>query len=191
MKNTIINAKEDLIKALELNGAESLEEIEEQFESIAIAMFQNFLIQKGDNIYETVEIEFYYNKTDEPGTNITIPRTTRLGEWFMHESGVDLSFKSDNNNYGGILIRTIKNNNGQFICGPRQVMWELFADFNAFESMATHPLIIPRKETVEIDFEKDRRWHVNNSDKNYRYYWKKDRWNKKNGYTAYPWRNDK
>ena len=68
-------------------------QIEGIFKSIAKNLLNNFAIRKGDKLYRMVEIEFYYNLTDT--AHITYKRMTEAGEWFNHDFGVDLTFKSN------------------------------------------------------------------------------------------------
>jgi hypothetical protein len=49
--------------------------------------------------------------------------------WWLHDWGVDISFRSEieKDYYGGILIRSLYNeNNGEYIFGPKKCCWELF-----------------------------------------------------------------
>ena len=97
--------------------------IESIFKGIAKNLLNNFVIRKGKKLYHMVEIEFYYNLTDT--AHITYKRMTEAGEWFNHDYGVDLAFKSNEKSYGGILIRSIECN-GKFCNGPLKTRALLF-----------------------------------------------------------------
>jgi len=121
--------------------------IEQEFSDLAKALFNNFEIKKGDDTYEFVEIEFYlYNAKHKDA--ITYPRMCIEGQWFFHQSGVDISFKSKKAENekgfvgGGILIRSIENKNDtKLICGPINCMSVLFDQFNAFGHDGNFPII--------------------------------------------------
>lgn len=68
---------------------------------------------------------------------MTIKREEEPGMWWLHEWGVDISFKSEKEYYGGILIRSLLNEkSGEYICGPKKCCWELFYS-SAFEPTCT------------------------------------------------------
>lgn len=91
---------------------------------IAIDLFRNFYIQCGTQMYYFAEIEFYYydkDRFDKEWNTVTYPRTDKeAGDLFFHYSGVDICFDSNfkDGRFGGILIRSLKNTEGQFITGP-------------------------------------------------------------------------
>lgn len=135
---TEITSLEDLESALVKAGQCQTTEIPdmELIHSIAKALLNRFCIVKGNETYRFVEIEFYHNKYDpKNGTRKTYHRgVISEGKWFFHPSGVDLTFASDDNNYGGILVRTIMTEDGKdFECGPLNVECKLFDLFDAFE----------------------------------------------------------
>jgi len=82
-------------------------------------------IVKGDLYYQIAEIEFYYYSPQHPDI-ITYPRNCFEGLWFFHSSGVDITTTSNNEEYGGVLIRSIIRNDGTVICGPQNCVDELF-----------------------------------------------------------------
>lgn len=102
------------------------------FRDIAEILMNQCYIQKGDTRYQIIEIEFYLFTQNHPDV-ITYPRETPAGMWFFHQSGVDLTFKSDRNVFGGILIRGLKNLvTGKIILGPLNCVNTLWDEFNAF-----------------------------------------------------------
>lgn len=139
-------------------------EIEKRFEEIAKLLLQEYQIKKGVNLYDFLQIEFYYYTKGHEDV-ITYPRTIEAGKWYFHPSGVDLTFLSKCTNhdflesdevgsdyFGGILIKAIKKNGKHIIEGPQKTSWELFDCFDAFEMKREEfPLIVSKtKEEKEI-----------------------------------------
>lgn len=145
---------------------------ENYFADIAQILMGKYVIKKGKDIYRIVEIEFYAFSNDHKDF-ITYPRTTNAGQWFFHQSGVDLTFKSQdidikhkNGNiyinlgqkpqFGGILIRGLYKMNPQkeektYIFGPQKCVNVLWDKFNALLSSANeYPTIIraPREHNL-------------------------------------------
>ena len=123
----------ELLSTLDANS--SVDCIKSTFSEIAdILLFKSY-IMTANSKYRILEIEFYF-KNNNHNDNVTIERTEKAGMWWLHDYGVDLSFKSDESNlfYGGILIRSIIpiNNSGnqlnekEAIFGPRNCCWNLF-----------------------------------------------------------------
>ena len=86
----------DLEKLLDLSELASNEEVKNRFQRLATVLFENHHIQKGDVLYDFLEIEFYYYSREHRDI-ITYPRTANAGEWFFHMSGVDITFKAKAN----------------------------------------------------------------------------------------------
>lgn len=143
---TEITTLEDLKSALIEAGQCQTNEIPdmELIHSIAKALLNRFCIVKGNETYRFAEIEFYHNKYDpKNSTRKTYDRgVLSEGKWFFHSSGVDLTFASDETKYGGILVRTIiKEGEKKFVCGPQNVVCELFDAFDAIEPLQNFPHI--------------------------------------------------
>ena len=155
--------------------------IESNFKSIAKNLLNNFVIRKGDKLYRMVEIEFYYNLTDT--AHITYERMTEAGEWFNHDFGVDLTFKSNEKSYGGILIRSIECD-GKFCNGPLKTRALLF-QFDAFGGKNAVPMLeySPREETIEPVAAT--RYNISEK-QNFRYCIPRELWSEHKGYSAYP-----
>ena len=140
-------------------------DLEAKFDEIAEILLTKTKIKKGALSYDILDIEFYlFCKGHED--IITYPRNCEAGEWFFHNSGVDITFKSNKVNFidngsglkavfsndeniffGGILLRGIKLsyiNNHKGITGknlnghPQNVCHELFDKFNALEPIIAH-----------------------------------------------------
>ena len=121
-------------------------ETEEEFESIAQTLFDNYAIQTHSSLYRLTEIEFYWNSPNHID-NSTYKRKhvdPNAGDWFFHYSGVDIALKNEiTGGYGGILIRGLYDtNNKKTIKGPMVCAMKLFSGTNAFtQSIKTQ--IIP------------------------------------------------
>jgi hypothetical protein len=187
-----IKTTEDLYQAMRLDGIDSIESLENKFAEIADALLNDFAINRGEETYRFVEIEFYHNITDDDGKKITYKRgLANSCDFFFHPSGVDLCFESNGESYGGILIRSIQSTNGKgtFINGPGRVADTLFDKFSAIHIPSDFPQLIPfsSKDGKHIIPEASRRW-IKTSDKKYRYSWPEREWapNPKE-YKASPW----
>ena len=156
--------------------------IESIFKGIAKNLLINYVIRKGKKLYHMVEIEFYYNLTDT--AHITYKRMTEAGEWFNHDYGVDLAFKSNEKSYGGILIRSIECN-GKFCNGPLKTRALLF-QFDALREKGSVPALeyCPRAKAIEPIAVT--RYNISER-QNFRYCIPRELWSEHKGYTAYPW----
>ena len=67
--------------------------LQNSFSSIAKTLMGKYIIKKGNSRYRIVEIEFYAFSNSQKDY-ITYPRATDAGQWFFHQSGVDLTFDS-------------------------------------------------------------------------------------------------
>lgn len=110
-----------------------IDKIQKVFTNIASKLFNDYGIRCGDSIFRFAEIEFYYyRKENGSDCNLdanwnmeTYPRIKKAGELFFHLSGADICFESshtldgkDFGMFGGILIRSIFDNNNKVIAGP-------------------------------------------------------------------------
>lgn len=136
-----------------------------KFQTIANQLINHFCIVKDSDgispriVYHFMELEFYFCSPEHPDV-ITYPRIAKAGDWFFHESGVDICFESnvelnsetgkvvsDSNSYGfgGILIRALtkESESGEitFITGPLNCCYELFDRFSAFKKPCNFPII--------------------------------------------------
>lgn len=153
MKEDVINQ----LKKVPLNNC-----YEGYFYSIAKNMFENYCIKKGEDIYYFTSLEFYFCHKNHFDM-ITYPRNTEAGQWFFHQSGVDLTFESHFSNlskynykpivsvkddyaYGGILIKEVVKKGGKLeLKGPCITMWELFDVINAFSVNVNNQNVIISK----------------------------------------------
>ena len=105
----------------------SQEAIRSRFALLAEALFRDFQIEKGGEVYDFLEIEFYFwNAVHQD--EITYRRQCPAGMWYFHSSGVDISFASDSNRYGGILLRSVVQvaPEPKVIAGPLRLVNHLF-----------------------------------------------------------------
>ena len=185
--------------------------INDIFDAIAKNLFNEYHIKKGDSTYDFLEIEFYYYDKEHPDT-ITYERNISKGQWFFHNSGMDISFESSyeedfkktsdtgNNFFGGILIRSLVKDGNTAIIGPKKCTWELFDTFSAFERKPNDLPIIEHKSGENLfEIYKTDRWLGAKNDKSkndyeanlqlFRYYIKCPilKNNKPNLYKAQPW----
>lgn len=148
--------------------------LQNSFSSIAKTLMGKYIIKKGNARYRIVEIEFYAFSNSQKDY-ITYPRATDAGQWFFHQSGVDLTFDSHDvrvlhknrklsfsldaePQFGGILIRglyklTPKEEEDPYIFGPQKCVNELWDRFNALAPSADeYPAIIraSREDNLSI-----------------------------------------
>ena len=114
----------------------------EYFKGIANLLMNKCVISRGIANYEILEIEFYLFTPNHQDI-ITYPRNTKAGHWFFHQSGVDLTFESDEGNFGGILIRGIREvRSGKQVFGPQNCVNLLWDKFDAFDiNPSEYPII--------------------------------------------------
>jgi agmatine deiminase len=161
-----------LRELLKLNDLKTEDTLVQRFDEIAKLLFSEYHIEKGEDRYDFLEIEFYYY-TKQHKDIITYPRNVEAGEWFFHTSGVDITFESkcndveikpgvrtpENDYFGGILIRSLLKNNAEAITGPQKCTWVLFDSFDALSEPHKEkwPLIVGnRKKKCSIT--KTQRW---------------------------------
>lgn len=136
-------------------------EILTEFKEAAELLMNLCSIQKGEKEYEIVDIEFYMYNSQHPDV-ITYPRVMEMGRWFFHFSGVDLTFHSTPNRFGGILIRGIRNVNddNDQILGPQKCVDALWDNFNAFDNQydTEYPIISSAANTRSEEIIQCPRW---------------------------------
>ena len=138
-----------------LNEA-SKEKMEDKAKEIVSNLMLNYVITKGGKEYEIIETEFYYYSPSHQ--DITVyDRDMDSGRFFFHQSGLDITFKSQierinekidsqKSAFGGILIRALRQMDGKtFILGPINCVNHLWDNFNALEepSVSEYPYLRP------------------------------------------------
>lgn len=121
------------------------------FREIGKALLCDCVIVKGRTEYRIREIEFYLFRPDYQDY-VAYPRTCNAGDWFFHNSGVDIAFQSKSSTpkadpktdcFGGVLIRTVEcikgKNEKRLFDGPLKVVNELFDQFSAIEPSRDAP----------------------------------------------------
>jgi len=177
----------------QLNGKSSVDEIKSIFSQIAdILLFKSY-IKTENGKYRILEIEFYF-RNSQHADEVTITRTEKVGMWWLHDWGVDLSFESKGQDYcGGVLIRSIvplyMENEESVICGPKNCCWELF--YSSALEQNSAPQII---ENDGVDFMGEigtTTRYITGKTKgvngNYRYYVKGLKLHFESKYIASPW----
>lgn len=117
------------------------DEIAKTVENIAKTLFCDYYIDCNGTKFYFAEIEFYYWQDDEldKGFNqewnrVTYPRESEAGKLLYHLSGVDICFnsyykKKENPEgpakFGGILIRSIRDEAGNVTAGPWNCMLKI------------------------------------------------------------------
>lgn len=115
--------KLELSKQKEVNKFEDLFidfNSEKDFQKIATNLMNNFVIRANGNDFRLAEIEFYLHEKDKheddfihakiinEKPNDSANHQIKMGCWYFHYSGIDLTFgDSQKNRFGGILIRSI------------------------------------------------------------------------------------
>ena len=113
---------------------------------LAEELLNNYCIQCGNKRYYFAEIEFYYyekDRWDKEWNEKTYPRTDKdAGSFFFHYSGFDICFESkfDKGKFGGILIRSIRDEVGKFITGPSVCSLEIL---NVCYKQKEWPKLVP------------------------------------------------
>lgn len=115
------------INACRFNDLVSLEK---HFDRVADMILNKVLLKVDKCLFRFTEIEFYFFREGLHEDPYIHKDDLQLmtGQWYFHGSGIDITF-GDGINHGGILIRGIRNINGnenKFISGPLNVVKELF-----------------------------------------------------------------
>ena len=146
----------ELQKLLRIEEEKSEDEVKEQFGKIADMLFQDFHIEKKveEKVvrYDFLEIEFYFYSKNHPDS-ITYPRKTEAGDWFPHYSGMDIAFKSDKEQYGGVLIRCLLKDKNEVIAGPLRCFCELCAGMNMSGRPISLQLVENEKQEEKLKIE--------------------------------------
>jgi hypothetical protein len=166
---------EELLK--EVTPEKTEDQLKDIFENLAEELINNcHIVKQHKEFYDITDIEFYYCSKNH--FDLTVyPRNTNIGEWFFHQSGVDLTFQSslgdlDNNGkikinsnfgFGGILIRGIRPVNNKKICGSLKTEWELFDKMSALNSDANSnyvPIIVKREQPLKQELYRVKRHNI-------------------------------
>lgn len=160
---------------LEINN----ENIENSFDRIAQDLLKNYALLVNNTEFRFTKIEFYYYSEKYHPDEYTHEHDRKGGEWRFHNQGLDLTFQSDKETDGGILIRGISGDN-KYVNGPRRILTEIFKAFGSACNSTT--LILKATPQRDIDIYKTFR-HLPNKNiveeyhkKPYRYFTDIDKW---------------
>ena len=170
-----------LEKLLEVTPEFNQEDCNIAFQEIAEILLNDYAIQIHNRIYRMTDVEFYFYDSNiddaqisQENNKVTYERTTPAGCWFFHDSGIDITFRSDKSKGygGGILIRGIKKmypKEQESINGPLKSYWELFDDYvSAFDSLSVNPHLIPYRFTLRPEIYNTMRVGLSQKEKNTR-----------------------
>lgn len=106
--------------------------ITDDFEKIAFELLNKWVLRVDSSIFRITEIEFYLNGSNHiDGYTHGHERQKKIGQWYFHASGIDLTFGSEDF-FGGILIRGIYNlGTKKYVNGPIKVLTELFGSLDS------------------------------------------------------------
>lgn len=130
-------------------------ETEEEFESIADRLLNDFAILTHESNYRITEIEFYWTSPShkDGSTYNRIHVNPEHGNWFFHYSGVDIALNNELiGGFGGILIREIyclKDN--KFYKGPMVCAMKLFSNTSAFSESIKTRIIEHKFERKKVE----------------------------------------
>ena len=117
-----------IIKSIKrIESSKGIIETKEMINEISKDILQNYSIKLNGEIWEFVEIEFYYYSESHKDIyahehSINKLPIFKTGQFRIHGAGIDIAISNiENKAYGGILLRTIKKENGDRIKGPINV----------------------------------------------------------------------
>ena len=187
---------EDLKKLLsKLDDNSYVNTIESTFSEIADILLLKSHIQSANGNYRLLEIEFYF-KNKNHNDDVTISRTEDAGLWWLHNWGVDITFRSDQKSgfYGGILIRSIADlDDKKIISGPQNCCWELFYSSALERNRAPQIISNDERKVFGDEIGKTKRYITGKTkgiDGNYRFYVKGIKLNNESKYKASPWEKE-
>ena len=116
----------------------------QSFDRIAEKISKDIQIKINDTYYRIVDFEFYtYSNTFQDPHTYKHPQQLAAGKFYLHSSGVDITF-GDGINHGGILLRGIIKLDKEAgpeaafmkeqFDGPQMVATELFSSLHALDS---------------------------------------------------------
>lgn len=131
------------------------ESIFKSFDHIAKKFANDIQIKINDAYYRVVDFEFYnYSEALPDPHTYQHPQQLENGKFYLHASGVDITF-GDKVNYGGILLRGLvklerdskeKGFMWQEILGPQKVATELFSNLLALKDGGKNEIVL-----IDID----------------------------------------
>lgn len=161
---------------LDLNSKlyKKCESLEEKFKTFASCILKQFKLNIGEKICSIEEVEIYYNSNahkDEYVHNNKDQLTN--GKWYFHQyhngsykggtyKGMDITFGNGKDIYGGVLIRSIMNeNDNEFITGPCNTVNYILKQFEHNEVKE----LVKTMKSLDI-FDKKNPFHITISNNN-------------------------
>ncbi len=86
-------------------------------------LFEDHALSVNGSLYRFLETELYYHGNGHRDTSVLI-RDRNAGDFFFHQFGFDICFRTEKDKsgspavYGGVLVRSLKKECGEIICGP-------------------------------------------------------------------------
>lgn len=171
---------EELKNLFTIKGT-TTQKIEEEFDEIAKALFNEFAIKTDEKTYLFKDIEFYYYSKYHPDI-ITHPRNSKPMSWYINDfGGIDLNFASsikrvsdsplakyildDEAYFGGILIRELISEDKKIELNSPLKVAELFRKFDACEYDKSYPQIVARSSQETIDYQRELRKNLTKNNK--------------------------
>ncbi|MGE3652804.1 MAG: hypothetical protein AB7G22_01660 [Flavobacteriales bacterium] len=140
---------------------------EKDFRKIASNLMNNFVIRANRKDYRLAEIEFYLYEKDNheddfihakiSGKEILNESATyqkKMGRWYFHYSGIDLTFGDEQKNrFGGILIRSILplEEKSKPIIGPLKLKNHLLNQYDNISQSRDFLKLIPIEDKLKQD----------------------------------------
>lgn len=141
---------------LKFHGVPSIENVSPEYERIATALMNDWILQSVANQYRITELEFYLKNSTHPDHYTHGHKLQKkFGSWYFHGSGLDITF-GGNDYFGSILIRAIYNiATGEYVYGPINAVTELFKNIDnvchqsfSFGLVRDHKKIINREKPI-------------------------------------------
>ena len=148
-----------LKELMTLNANMNTLEIESRFDHIAQILFSKFAVKKGGQIFMFKDIEFYFYNQNHKDI-ITHPRNSEALYWYVNDfGGIDINMSSnvgtnltsdnkeiytlsDNDYFGGILIRQLIDKDNRKVTNGPWACAELFRCHNAAGYDKDFPIIV-------------------------------------------------
>lgn len=159
---------EELKMALSIPKDATEEYIQEQFKLLAKKLLSEYVIIKGEKTYRIIELEFYFYNKNHPDKAV-YKRIIESGRWYSHLSGIDISFESREEYYGGVLIRSLVSSKNEITNGPLSSFIELFRDIDIEGKGENVPYIIRKDTNYEVNIKSTKRYNIQDNLK-YCYY---------------------
>ena len=122
--------------------------IEESFDRIAKEILTQKALFVNEKVFRFTEIEFYYYYEGIHNDEYTHKHKRKVGEWRLHNQGIDITFEGTDISDGGILVRGVLIN-GKYINGP---LLTIRAIFEAFEKVTNiTSFVLNDSETRNVD----------------------------------------